>query len=213
MVIPKNLIWDLDGTLIDSELSIALCLQNVLIRYGYKYSSGLNSSYRGLPLMDLIREVLPESASQKLIEEVASDFKSEYDIEYCTHAPIFPEILDFHNQFPTFQFMIATNKRRFPTQRIVKEVLESFNISQIVCCDDQGIFSKKDMIVKIINDQGWSSDSVVYIGDTDADAQSAHKASVDFLMVKWSSSQRSRSDIGLSYDSFLDSLRQKGFNI
>jgi phosphoglycolate phosphatase-like HAD superfamily hydrolase len=196
-----KIIWDLDGTLIDSEKSISDCLTVTLAAYGYR-STAAHLVSEGLPLINLVERSIPGNIAKPVVLEIVESFKVNYDSIFCVRAEIFPEINVLLQKHVNQELCIATNKRRLPTTKILEGLFSPYKVGNICCIDDSGITCKVDMIKALVKKNSWESEVVIYIGDNQQDAKCASLAGVESIVVDWRNND-------LEY--LLDELRARGF--
>lgn len=193
--------WDLDGTLIDSKQSICDCLAATLAAHGHQFTASQLIA-KGLPLKDLIHQSIPHQLTQKEIVDIINSFKFNYDHYFCVRTEIFPQIKCFLQKYSSQELCIATNKRRFPTIKILQALFSNYNIKGVCCIDDLGVACKADMIHTLVKNNSWDRDTVIYVGDSYHDAQSATSAGVESILVDWG-----KNDLKF----LLNKLNAKGF--
>ena len=84
----KNIIFDLDGTLIDSSKSILLCLEESLKSMRIEPSVKLTSSLIGPPLKELIAKITSLENS-KIRDRIVIKFKELYDNKFYKNIESF----------------------------------------------------------------------------------------------------------------------------
>ena len=87
----KTIIFDLDGTLIDSAHSILVSMQRAFESCRLVPVLPLEASLIGPPLREMLQRLSPESDSAQ-IEKLAQSFISSYDEQGCLEAHPFPGI-------------------------------------------------------------------------------------------------------------------------
>ncbi len=182
----KNVIFDLDGTILDTSRGIVESVRKTIDVMGFQELSEEELlSFIGPPLQ---RSFLnncrcTEDEAQKATNVFREYYRSgamflaeRYDgmMELCG-------ILNQHG----IKMGVATNKlQRFAEDLIKKFELDDYMMS--VCgADENGSLSKSDLIRLCMKKLGASEDETVLVGDTDNDAVGAMKAGVLFLAVTY----------------------------
>lgn len=170
------ILFDLDGTLVDSASEIESCMMHAwsLVR---ETPFPRERLLIGPPLPALIDALMP-AADPKDREIFATAFKAKYDASDYTLTQPFPGIAAMLDDLRARQIPlgVATNKRRKPSVRILERWLP--NRFDIVMCGDDGLPSKTAMIQKI-------AATKALVGDTAADIEAAKAAGVRSIAVSW----------------------------
>ena len=116
----KAVIFDLDGTLIDSSPSILAGLEISIKKYGLLPAFPLESHLVGPPLKDTLRKLVGNQADIDL-NLLVSEFKAYYDTSGFKESIIYPGIQDLLFQLykANISLYLATNKRLDPTLKII----------------------------------------------------------------------------------------------
>ena len=116
----KTIIFDLDGTLIDSAQSVLVSMQRAFESCRLVPVLPLEASLIGPPLREMLQRLSPESDSAQ-IEQLAQSFISSYDEQGCLEAHPFPGIDEILRDLRRrgVALHIVTNKRAYPTQKIL----------------------------------------------------------------------------------------------
>ena len=184
----SHIIFDLDGTLIDSAPSILGALNQVLKQFSYTPIRPLNSELIGPPLRQTLQAVSGESDPKKL-SLLVDAFMRSYDNEgyaLSTSYAGIPEMLECL-ALTGKCLHVATNKRLTPTERILR-FLEWEKYFQTVYAIDKitpAYLNKAHMIESMISDQGLQSKNCVYIGDRLEDSEAANANAIPFIYVCW----------------------------
>ena len=117
----SHIIFDLDGTLIDSAPSILGAFKLVLEQFFYTPTRPLNSALIGPPLKQTLQLISGESDSEKLAL-LFEAFKSNYDSNAYTLSSSYTGVSEMlESLFRSDNYLhIATNKRLITTQKILK---------------------------------------------------------------------------------------------
>ncbi len=184
----NTIIFDLDGTLIDSASSILAGYDYVLKINGISPLKVLTPSLIGPPLIPTIRMLSGINEEKKLLE-MAIDFKDYYDLEACTLSQPFAGIVEGLNKLTKSKvdLHIATNKRYFPTLNILKHLGWIDLFSSIYTLDKEGanFHSKSDIIKKQLKDLELSYKESIYVGDRVEDMEAADNNHLKFIGVSW----------------------------
>jgi phosphoglycolate phosphatase len=186
----KAVIFDFDGTLVDSAESILKTLTVVLKSANIVPLYELNESIIGPPLNNILSNLLNETDSAK-VEEVICLFKSKYDSEGCSVTNKYNGIDEMLSGLKSanVDLYIATNKRNLPTVKIVELFNWQNYFSGIYSLDSfsPNLTNKYDMLYLLKNTQfsNFQEAELVYVGDRLEDYQAAAKANIPFLWAQW----------------------------
>ena len=172
-----NLIFDLDGTLIDSRSGIVESLSFATSKtLGKGFDADLLKI--GPPINIMIEQVFP-GASDRTVEKAVECFRKHYDSIgwgiYNTYPKVKDvlEILDEKNIL-----FIATNKPKKPTKKILQDMGVLHLFEEIICYDKNRYQDKTDMVRSI---KGKSNVLHKMIGDSNDDFYAAYDNSIDFI--------------------------------
>lgn len=184
----KNLIFDLDGTLIDSAPGIEDSFKKAY-RAIYKQECQQSiTSFIGPP----IDQVLVKANGETNIETInlfVEEFKINYD-EFGYKKSILyngvEEVLSFlmANKLKVF---IATNKRSKPTKLILNHLSINQYFLEVVCPDSFEVKfkNKTDLITNLIQRRNLITNETLMIGDTIHDGKAANSNQLDFALAEY----------------------------
>jgi len=185
----KTVIFDLDGTLIDSSPGILESFEGAFSALNIELQRPLNSSIIGPPLFESLK-LLSGLSDTSVLNKLAEHFKLYYDSEGYKKTIIYPGIdimladIRFLNKFNIY---IATNKRILPTRKILNFLNWDSLFDETYALDSftPHLVSKGKLIAKILDDKNISNKNVIYIGDREDDELAAKENKIFFEMVSW----------------------------
>ena len=178
----KAIIFDFDGTLVDSEQAIYECFQSITKHIAPERENYAKNILIGPPLRDTASEILGPK-NQKLLDKFVKSFIAMHDEQVIRHTQPYPkatQVLEklYANNIP---MAVATNKRLAPTQKLMNHFGWNEYFSSIECCDSKLEMRNKDAMIKDIINQNKSFQGSYFIGDTVNDGLSANLNQLPFI--------------------------------
>lgn len=185
----KHIIFDLDGTLIDSAPSIIVSLKKTLKKHSVKVEYEINKNIIGPSIGEIFKELIG-NADKELISSMIETFKIEYDTYGYKEARPYPGITEVMEGLIKNKKLlyIATNKRINPTKLILNNFGWMQKIEKIYTLDCvlPEYENKIIMLRKIKEDiMKKSSQMITYVGDKNNDGIAAKLNSIPFHKVMW----------------------------
>jgi phosphoglycolate phosphatase len=188
MMYYKNLIFDLDGTLVDSLPGIEEALLKSIQMVIPDRVRDLPDirKFIGPPLNVLVKQLLPD-ISEAENNHIIANFRAIYDDKAWERTLLYEHVISTLAWLKQHYFncFLATNKRYRPTQQIVNRLglIEYFN--DIVTPDNEKTeFSSKEIMIKyLIKKHKLDFNSTILIGDTNDDAIAAKKCGISFIVA------------------------------
>lgn len=167
----QNLIFDLDGTIIDSAPDIKACLVQAFQKSGLKAKS--KQILIGPPLGKMISLAVP-GLGPEAIGRIAADYRRLYDRSNYPLTKLYRGakglLLDCRKR--NRKLYLVTNKRLRPTRRILKkfEIEKCFAGIYTVDSDPASINpSKTEVLRRLIQDHKLKPAESLFIGDNKDD--------------------------------------------
>jgi phosphoglycolate phosphatase len=186
----KLVIFDLDGTLLDTIEDLANATNHALQQFNFPVHEV--ASYRffvGNGVNKLLERALPEAHKNA---DAISMLKHEFLKYYLIHAedctkpyPGISELLtNLHKE--GFQLAVASNKMHDATVELVKRFFPAIPFS-IILGQRDGIPVKPSpaIVDEIVECAGITKNEILYVGDSGVDAATAVNAGVLFVGVLW----------------------------
>ena len=173
------IIFDLDGTLIDSSEDIAWAVNKTLRQMGFAELSYQAIKERiGWGVKVLLEKGLPEER-HNLLEEAREIFMGYYSGHLLVKTKLYPDVADVLRHFKNKKLAVATNKPLNLTQKILDGLSISDYFKKIVGGDN--VQNKKpapEAIEIILKELNASPKETVFIGDSMIDIEAGKKAEV-----------------------------------
>lgn len=182
-----NIIFDLDGTLIDSSEAILSAFREALNQHDISPQLPMTAALIGPPLKDLLPELTGISDKEKL-DEVAAAFKAIYDNETYRCSDVFEGVDEVLSELSARRasLFIATNKREVPTLKIVEHLGWQDYFTGVYSLDSiPELATKQELLEAILHKHQLAENETLYIGDTESDYRAALGNALDFIMVQW----------------------------
>ena len=172
----KNLIFDLDGTLINSEEGIRKSLYRSFLKAKLRINIPKEDITIGPPLDETIR-ICNNELNKNEIEVIKLNFKEIYDNELFKLLSIYPNVESLlehlvRNAIPIY---IGTNKRLMPTNKILNFLSWDKLFKKVYAIDkfEKNFTNKTQMLEKLLEIEKISPEETLYIGDKFSDFISA----------------------------------------
>ena len=171
----KAIIFDFDGTLVDSEQAIYQCFQSITKQLAPNRVEYAKNILIGPPLRDTASEILGPD-HQDSLDEFVQLFIKMHDEQVIHHTQPYPDVIQVLNQLhnKNIPMAVATNKRLAPTQKLIDHFGWNDYFSFIECSDSHYEMRNKDAMIKDIVNQNESFYGSYFIGDTVNDGLSAN---------------------------------------
>lgn len=193
-VIP-SLIFDLDGTLVDSLPGIADCLNRTLAAHELPtHPRDLVRGFVGNGLQVLIERAAPEADEQQ-VRALVEDFKRDYAHSWIEGTRPYPAVSAVLKELQRdgHQLAVLSNKTHPFTQTTVRELFPLIHFTLVVGQQD-GMPHKPHPAgaFKIATAMGRNPRHCILIGDSVADVETAQHAEMPFIGVTWGYQSRIR---------------------
>jgi phosphoglycolate phosphatase len=183
-----HLIFDLDGTLVDSSAGIYYALEQAIweVCPGSRFE---RASFRiGPPVGEMLRQGL-RTATDEEVMRLEQAFRKVYDGEGWQKSCVYPGVMETLAQFRQqhFQLYIATNKPALPAGKISSYLDLAPFFREMVCPDSRtpGFKNKATCIQYLCEKYVAGGEQVFYVGDALQDCQAAQTAGIGFVGVEY----------------------------
>lgn len=213
----KVLIFDLDGTLLDTLGDLHTSVNVALRQFGFpeKSQDEVRRSV-GNGLKSLVRRTVPEGTQEETVDSVLAALKSYYILHAYDKTVPYDGILPLLERCKAegFAMAIVSNKAD-PMVQLLRRVY--FDILIPVAVGETDTIARKpapDMVIAALRALDARPEDAVYIGDSEVDILTAQNAGLPCLSVSWGfRSEAELRNAGASYiastpDAFFRVLRQ-----
>lgn len=180
----KSIIFDFDGTLIDSAEHIYNCYYLVTKKIAPHLLFKAKELIVGPTLKETIELILGKD-NKDLFDIFFREFIKIHD-NNLSNTKIFNGVQNLLDDLyeKNIQMAIATNKRLKPTRLIIKHLKLEKYFSKIICTDSfESKLNKKQMLKVILEDKKFKN--AIMIGDTINDFDAAISNGIEFIKVSW----------------------------
>ncbi len=183
----KSIIWDIDGTLLDSSAGIVASFQHAVEVMQFKAKDPIDfTSFIGLMPQEAFKKYY--NASAQKAQEATDYFRAFYKEKQIGNAFLYDGMINVLAEFEKrgYKQAVATNKRR----DLAIEVCKHFGINKYFASiwgtDMHGTLTKTDIIMACLKDLHITDkNTVTMIGDTHIDKEAAAACGVNFLAVHY----------------------------
>jgi phosphoglycolate phosphatase len=185
----KGIIFDLDGTLLDTIDDLGDSMNEVLKTYNYptfiseEYKLKVGGGFKGLVLNSF-----PKGTDLDIIEEATVLFSNIYDERYLNKPKPYDgidSILEELNKMG-IKMGINSNKKDKYTNNLTDKFFKRIPFIAVYG-EREGVQKKPNptSALEIIQLMGLKSEEVLYIGDSMVDIMTANNAGIDSVGVLW----------------------------
>lgn len=184
----KAVIFDLDGTLINSLNDLADSVNKVLKLYNLPTYDIESYKYRvGNGIRKLMERSLPAD-KQNLLDEALEKFKAIYAEHNLDKTRPYDNIIDLLQklQAQNIKLGVCTNKHDEAAKAIIKKLFGEKIFDQVIG-DKPGLKRKPDPSKVLAIAQNWhiKPQEIAYLGDSGVDMQTAVNANMLAVGVLW----------------------------
>lgn len=184
----KGIIFDLDGTLLDTSYDLQTAVNKIMDDYGFNHYSVKEIIDRvGNGNKKLIERCLPKDRLD-LLDEAVEKFYKYYANCYLEKTIPYDGIVDLLKELNKRKILIGVNTNKFDLfcENLLKEKFEGIDFFKCIGSRDN-IPNKPDPYStnEIINEMNFNKDEVLFVGDSDVDIKTGKNAELKCIWVSW----------------------------
>lgn len=192
----KNVIFDLDGTLLDTREGVIESAKYAARQMGYDelpYETML--SFVGPPIQNSFMKHY--GCDQELAQKAANIFREYYKNTALLLAEPYEGIYDLCSVLKEHgvKMSVATYKREDYALSLLRHFDFHKYCDPMHGADNNNVLKKEDIVRMCQEEMGASKEDSVLIGDTDNDAKGAVKANTPFIAVTYGFGFRNEDDV------------------
>ncbi len=182
-------LFDLDGTLINSLEDLAESANEALKKHGFKtHSTDSYKKFVGNGVRNLIKNAAPDEAEDSVVDNILEDYRIIYNKNYVNKTRAYDgihEMLDYLKK-AGIKMGVCSNKPHKPTNEIVEKLL-GIEYFDVVFGEREGIPRKPDpaSLIEAAEKLGVPPSQTIYVGDSGGDMESANRAGMLAVGVLW----------------------------
>ena len=183
-----TIIFDLDGTLLNTLFDLKESTNFALKKYGYQEKTiDEVRMFVGNGVAKLIERALPDGINNPAYKNCLEDFKKDYKIRMYDHTAPYEGILEMLEKLNAAGIKTAVVSNKFDAA--VKELCKKYFGKRIpVAIGESENVKKKpapDSVLRAMDLLHARKDKTIYCGDSDVDVQTAKNSGLPCIGVSW----------------------------
>lgn len=184
----KAVVFDLDGTLIDSLPDLYISTNYALDQCGFpRRTEAEVRAFVGNGISELIRRAVPEATEAATVSRCLDFFRRHYVDHCCDHTVAYEGIVSMLSSLRSMglRTAVVSNKLQAGVDTICQRLFAG--IIDVAVGEHEGLRKKPfpDMLVAAMRQLHAHASEVVYVGDSDVDILTARACQVPCLSVTW----------------------------
>lgn len=186
----KAVIFDLDGTLLNTLDDLADSTNYALSRFGYPTRTIEEvRQFVGNGVAKLIERAIPEGKNNPNFEKCLAIFKENYAQNMYNKTAPYNGIIEMFSNLKSkgIKIAVVSNKFDLAVKELCKKYFEGFIDFAAGENEAQGIKKKPapDTVISVLNEFNFAPEDAVYVGDSDVDIMTAKNSKMSCISVTW----------------------------
>jgi phosphoglycolate phosphatase len=184
----KTVIFDLDGTLLDTLQDLTNSV-NYALRVNDLPERTLDEVRRfvGNGIRNLIKRATPDGEANPRFEAVFAAFKEHYAVHCQDETKAYEGIMELCRELKEqgVHTAIVSNKADFAVKELQKHYFDG--VIDVAIGEKETVRKKPapDTVFQSLKELGVDGEGAVYVGDSDVDIETAKNAGMDCISVTW----------------------------
>lgn len=189
----KMIIFDLDGTLVDSLSDITHALNHAILSIGYdaKTTDEVKTLVGG-GISALISKILKEK-DRNLRDETVRRFLEYYNEHIVDNTKVYPGVRETLDTLRNYKKVVITNKREMTARKVLEKLDLSDYFAKVYGSDT--IDEKKPSpapLLKALSEFGFCLSEALIVGDGEPDIEAGKAAGVKTVGVTYGYRERNK---------------------
>lgn len=184
----NTIIFDLDGTLLNTLEDLADSVNYALAKSGYALRTMEEvRMFVGNGVGKLIERALPDGLKNPLYEQVFEDFKTHYGVHCQDKTRPYPGIMELLDELAGagYRIAIVSNKMDGAVKKLAEEYFGEKIPVAIGECEHIRRKPAPDTVYAALKELHVTGEQAVYVGDSEVDLQTAAAAGIPCISVTW----------------------------
>ena len=186
----KIVIFDLDGTLLNTLDDLADSTNYALSKFGYPTRTIEEvRQFVGNGVAKLIERAIPDGKNNSNFEKCLSIFKENYAQNMYNKTAPYNGIIEMLSNLKSkgIKIAVVSNKFDLAVKELCKKYFEGFIDFAAGENEAQGINKKPapDTVLSVLRKFSFSPEDAIYVGDSDVDIMTAKNSHMPCISVTW----------------------------
>lgn len=186
----KIVIFDLDGTLLNTLDDLADSTNYALSKFGYPTRTIEEvRQFVGNGVAKLIERAIPDGKNNPNFEKCLSIFKENYAQNMYNKTAPYNGIIEMLSNLKSkgIKIAVVSNKFDLAVKELCKKYFEGFIDFAAGENEAQGIKKKPapDTVISVLTEFNFSPEDAIYVGDSDVDIMTAKNSKMPCISVTW----------------------------
>ena len=202
-----TILFDLDGTLVDTAPDLMNAHNHVMKKYGYETKTTEDirqlvgqgaASLIGRSVWGQAKKEFSQINNQEIKKEMVKEFVDYYGKNISVESKLVKGVLEFLNwaKKSNISMGVCTNKQEYLSVKLLKEI-KIYDYFEFIAGSDTFDFCKPDPrhLINVIDIVQGDVKKSLMIGDSETDAESAKAAGIPFILLEDGYTEKKVSEI------------------
>lgn len=181
-------IFDLDGTILDTLEDLADSMNYALAKYGYPTRTVDEiRSFVGNGLLMLTRRAIAPETDETVIQTVLAEQKAYYKEHCADKTKPYDGVIELLEELKAagYKLAVVSNKADYAVQILCEQYFPE--IFHLTVGEKEGVRRKPapDAVYAVLKELQVEKAKAVYVGDSEVDIQTAENAQMQVVLVDW----------------------------
>ncbi|HKM00282.1 MAG TPA: HAD family hydrolase [Mobilitalea sp.] len=184
----NTIIFDLDGTLLNTLDDLRDSLNDILTQKGYSTRSYEEvKRFVGNGVRNLVRLSVPEQCTEEEVDQCLIEFKEHYKNNMQNKTRPYIGIMELLLDLSRYNYKLAIVSNKFDTA--VKSLAKTYfnNLIPVAIGESLEVNRKPapDSVFQAVKELGSDLGQTIFVGDSETDIQTAKNAGIPCIGVTW----------------------------